>query len=73
MTVDFTDQSTASPTEKARRVPTHLANPKDPRYFFDDGFPRAELHQDAAAALAVLNSLAKQTASVVASCSVSGD
>lgn len=56
----FTDQSTANRTEKAKRVLRALANPHDYRYFFDDGYPRhANLQQDAAAALEVLEGLEK--------------
>lgn len=54
----FTDQSTANRTEKAKRVLRALANPHDYKYFFGDGFPRqADLMQDAAAALEVLEDL----------------
>lgn len=56
----FTDQSTASRIEKAKRVLRALANPHDYKYFFNDGFPRhADLMQDAAAALEVLEGLEK--------------
>ena len=58
-TVNFTDQSTVSPIEKARRYLTHVANkkPNNP-YFFDDGYPRESVADDAAAALSVLEQLA---------------
>lgn len=55
----FVDQSTATRLEKAKRVLRSLANPHDYKYFFGDGFPRhADLQQDAAAALEVLEELA---------------
>ena len=58
-TVNFTDQSTVSPIEKARRYLTHVASkkPNNP-YFFDDGYPRESVADDAAAALSVLEQLA---------------
>lgn len=57
----FTDQSTANRTEKAKRMLRALANPHDYMYFFGDGFPRhADLQQDAAAALEVLEGLEQQ-------------
>lgn len=57
-TVKFTDQSTVSPVEKARRFLTHVANkkPNNP-YFFDDGYPRESIADDAAAALSALEQL----------------
>lgn len=57
--VKFTDQSTANPIEKARRYLAHVANkkPNNP-YFFDDGYPRESIADDAAAALSVLEQLA---------------
>lgn len=57
--VKFTDQSTANPIEKARRYLAHVANkkPNNP-YFFADGYPRASIADDAAAALSVLEQLA---------------
>ena len=58
-TVNFTDRSTVSPIEKARRYLTHVANkkPNNP-YFFNDGYPRERVADDAAAALSVLEQLA---------------
>lgn len=54
----FTDQSRATRVEKAKRVLQSLANGHDYKYFYNDGYPRhAELQQDAAAALEVLNEL----------------
>ncbi|WP_208110078.1 hypothetical protein [Methylocaldum gracile] len=54
----FTDTSTASPIEKARRVLTALAQESNPKYYFSDGYPRyEEIHKDAAATLKVLNTL----------------
>lgn len=54
----FTDQSRATRVEKAKRVLQSLANGHDYKYFYNDGYPRhAELQQDAAAALEVLNDL----------------
>lgn len=59
----FVDQSTATRVEKAKRVLLALANPHDYKYFFGDGFPRhADLQQDAAAALEVLEDLADTSA-----------
>ncbi|KGT54003.1 hypothetical protein NY96_19675 [Xanthomonas citri pv. fuscans] len=54
----FTDESTASRVEKAKRFLKSLANPHDYRYFFGDGYPRHEaLQQDAAAALEVFQEM----------------
>ena len=53
----FTDQSTATPEEKTRRFLRSLADPRDQKYFFGDGFPRQELVSDAAASLAVVDKL----------------
>lgn len=59
----FTDTSTATPEEKARRVLQYLAGPKEHRYFHEDGYPRhPDLQGDAKAALAVFNSLAAANA-----------
>lgn len=56
----FTDQSTATRMEKAKRVLRSLANGHDYRYFHGDGYPRHnDLQQDAAAALEVLEQLTK--------------
>lgn len=57
--VKFSDQSTAGPIEKTRRYLKHIADkkPNNP-YFFDDGFPRECIADDAAAALAVFEQLA---------------
>jgi len=56
----FTDKSSASRIEKARRVLRALSNPHDYRYFFGDGYPRhAELLSDAAAALEVLEGMSQ--------------
>ncbi|MBV7457359.1 hypothetical protein KW843_22960 [Acidovorax sp. sif1233] len=57
--VKFSDTSTASPIEKTKRYLQHLANkkPNNP-YFFDDGYPRESIADDAAAALAVFEQLA---------------
>lgn len=51
------DQSTADPIEKARRVLYHLVDGSGV-YFYDDGFPRTEVNEQAANVLAVLNALA---------------
>lgn len=58
-TVKFSDQSAADPIEKTRRYLKHIADkrPNNP-YFFDDGFPRECIADDAAAALAVFEQLA---------------
>ena len=57
--VKFTDQSTANPIEKARRYLAHVANKKpNSPYFFDDGYPRESIADDAAAAQSVLEQLA---------------
>ena len=59
--VDFTDRSTASRLEKAKRVLRHLADKHDMTYFFSDGYPRVgALTNDASAALAVLEELEQQ-------------
>lgn len=56
---EFTDQSTATRIEKTKRFLRSLADKKDPRYFFDDGYPRNDnIAQDATAALEVLDELA---------------
>jgi len=58
----FTDQSAASRVEKAKRVLRSLASGHDYTYFYGDGFPRhAELQQDAAAALEVLEEMERST------------
>lgn len=63
----FTDTSTATPEEKARRVLQYLADPKEHRYFHEDGYPRhPDLQGDAKAALAVFNSLAAANAKLAA-------
>ena len=55
----FTDQSSATRVEKAKRLLRSLASPHDYKYFYGDGFCRQEeLMQDAAAALEVLEDLA---------------
>jgi hypothetical protein len=51
------DKSTADPVEKARRILMHLIEPNSV-YYFEDGFPRPELKQQARNCLAVLNALA---------------
>lgn len=53
------DNSTADPIEKARRVLMHLIEP-NLVYYFEDGFPRPELKQQASNCLAVLNALASK-------------
>lgn len=59
--VDFTDMSTASRLEKAKRVLRHLADKHDMTYFFSDGYPRfGALQNDASAALAVIEELEQQ-------------
>ena len=61
----FTDKSTANRIEKAKRVLRALANPHDYKYFFGDGFPRyADLMQDAAAALEVLEDMERKANNV---------
>lgn len=57
----FSDQSTASPEEKARRVLANMAARYSP-LFFDDGFPRDVLHTDALAAKRVFEQLAADLA-----------
>ena len=57
--VKFTDQSTADPVEKARRYLKAMGDQRtNSAYFFDDGYPRREIAQDALATLAVLEQLA---------------
>lgn len=52
----FTDGSTASRVEKARRVLRKLTEPS--AYFHDDGYPRHDrIKNDAAAALEVLDGM----------------
>ena len=61
----FTDQSTATREEKARRFLKAMADGHNGRYFCNDGWPRqADILQDAAAALEVFETLAKRTANV---------
>lgn len=56
----FTDQSSATRFEKAKRFLRSLSDPHDYRYFYGDGFPRhAEIQQDAAAALDLLEMLGR--------------
>ncbi len=63
---EFTDESTATRTEKAKRVLRALANPHDYKYFHGDGFPRqADLMKDAAAALEVLEALEKKVPNAI--------
>lgn len=51
----FTDGSTASLAEKARRVLQNLGTPQS-AYFFEDGYPRADkIANDTAAALEVFD------------------
>lgn len=58
-TITFTDQSTADPIEKVRRYLTHMADKRGQnRYFFDDGYPREEIADDAKAAMAVFEQMA---------------
>lgn len=54
----FSDTSSATRSVKAERVLVSLADAKDYRYYFDDGFPRQEIRQDAAAVLAVMREMA---------------
>lgn len=55
---EFTDTSTATRVEKAKRTLRHLADGKDMTYFFDDGYPREKvLQNDALAALEVLEEM----------------
>ena len=55
---EFTDTSTATRVEKAKRTLRHLADGKDMTYFFDDGYPREKvLQNDALAALEVLDEM----------------
>lgn len=59
----FTDDSTATRLEKARRMLRSLADESDFRYFHSDGYPRQQkLMNDAAAALEVFNELAASPA-----------
>jgi hypothetical protein len=51
------DKSTANPIEKARRVLKNLSY-QNSVYYFDDGFPKPELKQQAANCLEVLDALA---------------
>ena len=54
----FIDKSTVTRYEKAKRFLRSLAAPHDYKYFYGDGRCRhADLQQDAAAALEVLESL----------------
>lgn len=55
----FTDKSTATRTEKAKRFLRSLSSTHDPRYFYGDGYPRQDdILNDAAATLELLESLA---------------
>jgi len=57
--IKFSDTSTASAIEKTRRYLTKMADKRQGNnYFFDDGFPREVIADDAAAALAVFEQLA---------------
>ena len=57
-TVKFVDESTADPVEKARRYLKAMGDQRmNSAYFFDDGYPRREISQDALATLAVLEQL----------------
>lgn len=57
-TVKFVDKSTADPVEKARRYLKAMGDQRmNSAYFFDDGYPRLEISQDALATLAVLEQL----------------
>lgn len=57
----FTDQSTATREEKARRFLKHLIDGHDYRYFYGDGFPKhADIANDAKAALEVFENLLKK-------------
>lgn len=54
----FTCQSTATDIVKAKRFLKSLADIKDYRYFYSDGFPHHEaISQDASATLEVLEKL----------------
>ncbi len=54
----FSDQSTAAPLEKAKRVLRALSALQSSTYLFEDGFARTDLiEQDAAASLAVIEGL----------------
>lgn len=58
-TVKFVDESTADPVEKARRYLKAMGDQRmNSAYFFDDGYPRQEISQDALATMAVLEQLA---------------
>ena len=58
----FTDQSSATRAEKARRFLKALANDKDYRYFHGDGYPKfGDLHNDASAALEVFDEITQQS------------
>lgn len=57
-TVKFVDESTADPVEKARRYLKAMGDQRmNSAYFFDDGYTRREISQDALATLAVLEQL----------------
>jgi hypothetical protein len=58
----WTDQSTADPVEKARRVLRGFISP-DATHFFDDGFPKHRaMEANAKCVLAVVDDLARDAA-----------
>lgn len=57
-TIKFSDNSTASPLDKARRYLDTMADHRlSKKYFFSDGFPRQVIASDAQATLAIFDQL----------------